>query len=48
MALVWERTIPTEQTPFVGEVSTNFLRIEVCCVTDSYSRNLGFPDCQVL
>jgi hypothetical protein len=30
MALVRERTIPTEWPPPVGEVSTNFLRIEMC------------------
>jgi hypothetical protein len=28
VALVRERTIPTERPPFVGEVSVNFLRIE--------------------
>jgi hypothetical protein len=30
VALVRERTIPTEPTPFVGEVSANFLCIEGC------------------
>jgi hypothetical protein len=28
MALVRKRTISTERTPLVGEVSANFLRIE--------------------
>jgi hypothetical protein len=28
VALVRERTIPTEQPPIVGEVSVNFLRID--------------------
>jgi hypothetical protein len=28
VALVRERTIPTERPPLVGEVSANFLRIE--------------------
>jgi hypothetical protein len=29
MALVRERTTPTERTPLVGEVSANFLQIKV-------------------
>jgi len=32
VALVRERTIPTERPPPVGEVSANFLRIEGCHV----------------
>jgi hypothetical protein len=28
MVWVWERTIPTERPPLVGEVIANFLRIE--------------------
>jgi hypothetical protein len=36
MALVRERTIPTERAPLVGEVSAN--------VTNSYGRNLAFLD----
>jgi hypothetical protein len=45
VALVRERTIPTERPPLVGEVSVNFLRIEG--VTWSAQRiptvvNLGF------
>ena len=35
MALVRERTIPTERPPPVGEVSTNFLRIERCHVVSA-------------
>ena len=41
VALVRERTIPTERPPPVGEVSTNFLRIEGCHVvsaTDPHGR----------
>jgi hypothetical protein len=30
VALVHERTIPTERPPLVGEVSANFLRIKGC------------------
>jgi hypothetical protein len=47
VALVHERTIPTERPPLVGEVSANFLRIEG--VAWSAQRiptviNLGFLD----
>ena len=35
VALVRERTIPTEQPPPVGEVSANFLRIEGCHVVSA-------------
>jgi hypothetical protein len=47
VALVGERTIPTERPPLVGVVSANFLRIE--CVAWSAQRiptvvNLGFLD----
>ena len=35
MALVRERTIPTERPPLVGEVSANFLRIEGCHVVSA-------------
>ena len=41
VALVRQRTIPTERPPPVGEVSANFLRIEVCHVvsaTDPHGR----------
>ena len=41
VALVRERTIPTERPPPVGEVSANFLRIEGCHVvsaTDPHGR----------
>ena len=41
VALVRERTIPTERPPPVGEVSANFLRIEWCHVvsaTDPHGR----------
>jgi hypothetical protein len=47
VALIRERTIPTEQPPLVDEVSANFLRIEGCRVVstaDPYGRNLGFLD----
>jgi hypothetical protein len=47
VALVRERTIPTERPPLVGEVSANFLRID--SVAWSVQRiptvvNLGFLD----
>ena len=35
VALVRERTIPTEQPPPVGEVSANFLRVEGCHVVSA-------------
>ena len=41
VALVHERTIPTERPPPVGEVSANFLRIDGCHVvsaTDPHGR----------
>jgi hypothetical protein len=46
VALVCERIIPTERTPFVGEDSANFSgqRCLVFSVTDPYSRILGFLD----
>ena len=48
VALVRERTIPTERPPPVGEVSANFLRIEGCHVVSAmvpHSRfNLCFLD----
>jgi hypothetical protein len=50
VALVRERTIPTERPPLVGEVSANFLQIEkerVVSVTDAYGRILGFLDRKV-
>jgi hypothetical protein len=46
VALVHERTIPTQRPPIVG-VSAKFLRIEGCrmvSTADPYSRNLGFLD----
>jgi hypothetical protein len=47
MALVHERTIPTERPPLVGEVSDNFFPVEEChvvSVTDPYCCILGFLD----
>jgi hypothetical protein len=47
VARVRKRTIPTQRSPFVGEVSANFLRIEGCHVVSTaypYGRNLGFID----
>jgi hypothetical protein len=46
VALVRERTIPTERPPLVGEVSANFADrgCHVVSVTDSYGRILGFLD----
>ena len=41
VALIRERTIPTERPPPVGEVSANFLRMEGCHVvsaTDPHGR----------
>ena len=35
VALVRERTIPTERPPPVGEVSANFLRLEGCHVVSA-------------
>jgi hypothetical protein len=35
VALVRERTIPTERPPPVGKVSANFLRIERCHVVSA-------------
>jgi hypothetical protein len=46
VALVHQRTIPTERSPIVG-VSANFLWIEGCRVVstgDPYGHNLGFLD----
>ena len=37
VALVRERTIPTERPPPVGEVSANFLRVEGCHVVSATS-----------
>jgi hypothetical protein len=45
VARVRERTIPTERSPLVGEVSANFLRIERCHVVnaaDPYGRTSRF------
>jgi hypothetical protein len=44
VALVCERTLPTERPPLVGEVSETFAdrKGHVVTVTDSYSRILGF------
>jgi hypothetical protein len=47
MVCVSERTIPTEQSPLVGEVITNFFADRGChvvSVTDPYGRILGFLD----
>jgi hypothetical protein len=45
VALVRERTIPTERPPLVDEVTANILRIEGCRIVsaaDPYGRNLVF------
>jgi hypothetical protein len=46
MVRVRERTIPTERTPLVGEVLSNFVDrgCHVVRVTDPYGRILGFLD----
>jgi hypothetical protein len=47
VALVLERTIPTERTPLVGEVSANFFAdrgFHVVSVTDPHSHILDFLD----
>jgi hypothetical protein len=45
VALVRERSIPTEQLPLVSEVSANFCRKRSgVSAADSYGRNLGFLD----
>jgi hypothetical protein len=47
MALVRERTIPTERPPLAGEISANVLRTEGChmiSAADSYCRIFGFLD----
>jgi hypothetical protein len=45
VALVRERTIPTQRPPLVGEVSTNFCGgCHMVSVTDPYGRNLDFLD----
>jgi hypothetical protein len=47
VALVRERTIPTERPPLVGEVSASSLRIEGCHVVSTeerYGRTLAFLD----
>jgi hypothetical protein len=46
VACVRERTIPTERSPFVGEVSADFADrgCHVVSVTDPYGRILGFLD----
>jgi hypothetical protein len=44
VALVCDRTIPTERQPFVSEVRANVLRIKgyrVFSAKDPYGRNLG-------
>jgi hypothetical protein len=41
MALVHERTTPTERPQLVGEVTAN---LSVVRAMDPYDRNLGFPD----
>jgi hypothetical protein len=41
VALVLERTIPTERFPLVGEVCVNFIADKECCMvssTDPYGR----------
>jgi hypothetical protein len=44
MALVRERTIPTERPSPVGEVSADKGRCRVVSAADPYGRNLGFLD----
>jgi hypothetical protein len=46
VALVRERTIPTERRPLAGEVSANFYgqRVRVVSVTDRYGLIPGFLD----
>jgi hypothetical protein len=47
VALVQERTIPTERPPFIGEFSANFCEYRGCRVVitaESYGRNLRFLD----
>jgi hypothetical protein len=47
VALVRERTIPTERPPLIGEVSANFFADRGCRVvnaTDLHGRILGFQD----
>jgi hypothetical protein len=47
VALVRERTIPTERPPLVGEDSANFSMYRWCrivSVAEPYGRNLGFLD----
>jgi hypothetical protein len=46
VALVRERTMPTERPPLVGEISANFVDrgCHVVSATDPYSRILGFLD----
>jgi hypothetical protein len=47
VALVRERTIPTERPPLVGEVSANFCGYRGVAWSVRripYGRNLGFPD----
>jgi hypothetical protein len=47
VALVHERTVPTDSMILVGEVGVNFLRTEGCRVVsaaDPYGHNLSFLD----
>jgi hypothetical protein len=44
VAWVRERTIQTEQSPLVGELSATFCGCHVVSVTDPYGRILGFLD----
>jgi hypothetical protein len=47
VALVRERTIPTERSSLVAEVSADFFADKGCCVvttTNSHGRILGFLD----
>jgi hypothetical protein len=47
VALVRERTILTERSPLVGEISANFFegrRWHLVSVMNPYGRNLGFLD----
>jgi hypothetical protein len=44
VALVRERTIPTERPPLVGEASANFLRIEAVVRSEQRISTAEFSD----
>jgi hypothetical protein len=50
VALLCERTVPTERPPLVGEINANFCGyrgVRVVSAVDPYSHNLGFLDRRV-